>query len=124
MRREIKKHQRLTPELVRAFHALTRLGDLSEEEFGWKLFSVCLGGERDELQDTLSRGAIANFLGSIIVEARYKRTFFVIRTRYIALAPLPLQEGDIICILFDCKAPLLIKKMTIIFWLVSASFGD
>jgi hypothetical protein len=47
---------------------------------------------------------------SAVGAASQHRTFFITKSGYMGIGPMPLEVGDTICVVLGCKVPLLLRK--------------
>ena len=94
--------ERQSNEILEEFVIKNRFNDSSGEE---KMIMVPV--ELEKYKEWML-GAFR--FASAVVAASLYRTFFITKSGYMGMGPMPLEVGDTICVVLGCNVPLLLRK--------------
>ncbi len=102
------KPNRLSRDLLCQFEALFRVSEFNYQDLSIGISTVEERKNRAEWITPLTELSW-HYAGNFASSAN-KRRFFISQTGYMGLGPPALAQGDMICVLFGCNIPVLIRK--------------
>jgi hypothetical protein len=109
---------RLCPEDVEAYSLEHRFWESTREE--QLLVMPAVESEKDQWISWIL--GISHRFHLAVIAASVHRTFFISKTGYMGMGPVPMEEGDLICVALACNVPLMLRKYGNYYFLVGECF--